>query len=513
MEKSKASRRKSRPVSELITLFDHQQAEETKGEQWKSENALNLIKSPKTHDKEKPTKESNLFGNSVMSKSSDSVFNSDLSAENDKKLARGEALGKTSIILTLRPQSGTEKTKVSISSIEPNNKNKKSKKKLEEKEDSPMEVPNVLQEEMQGNDKTEDDVHEDEAVENDESCNRKKYPLDDSLAVLRREMHSLRKQDVELMTQLLALNSSIQKFKSSSSSISMSNFSDISDAETDITEIEAKPSIAHACHQRESSGSDASDFESRGYEKHGRSSKYTNVKRDSNGSDISGYYSNASPYGSNRSLNGYDVNGSDYPSTSIVIGDDLRAQQVVHRRQKQWWNQNVVTGNARSGSDSTLSQCFPETGGATLYPAVQSRNFFPGDERVKRISLQQKRINNRRHSAMGPQSLTTSLTRSESDQSINGCDVTSNPISGSLQKWQRSRSSCALNRGYGASSPVQNTIKVDLRHNPPMPGTAIELVLPIQPLAPTRRNSAVRMAERKPLTKLNTLSKRQSMIW
>lgn len=315
------------------------------------------------------------------------------------------------------------------------------------------------------------------------------------------------------MTQLLALNSSIQEFKSSSSSSSMSNFSDISDAETDVTEIEVRPSIAHAWHQRESSGSDASDFESSAYERRshanerrsrGRSSKHTSVNRDSMGSDISGYYSNPSPYGSNPSLNGYDVNGSD------VIGDPS-AQQVGHRRQKPWWNQNVTTDNGRSGSDPTLNRHFPENGGATLLPAVQSRAFFRGDERVKRISLQQKRISNRRSSAMEPHSLTTNLSRSESDQSISECDVSNQPISAGLQKWQRSRSSCALNSGHRASSPVQNTIKVDLRKNPP--GTAIELVLPIQPLAPTRRSSAVRMAERKPLTRLNTLSKRQSMIW
>lgn len=188
MEKRKPSRRKSRPVSELITIFDHQQAEESKSEQWKSENALNLLKLPKTYDKEKPTTESNLFGNSVMSKSSDSVFNSDVSAEDHKKLARGEALGKTSIMLTLKPKTGTEMTEVSISSIEPKNKDKKSKENLGKKDDSPaMEVPKVLQEELQGNDKPEDD-EEDEAVEDDESCSRRKYPLDDSLAVLRREM-------------------------------------------------------------------------------------------------------------------------------------------------------------------------------------------------------------------------------------------------------------------------------------------------------------------------------------
>lgn len=304
------------------------------------------------------------------------------------------------------------------------------------------------------------------------------------------------------MTQLLALNSSIQEFKSSSSSSSMSNFSDISDAETDVTEIEARPPIAHAWYQRESSGSDASDFESRGYERksRGRSSKCTSVNRDSMGSDISGYYSNPSPYGSNPSLNGCD---------DII---DPPAQQASHRRQKPWWNQNVTMDNSRSGSDPMLNRRLPESGGATLCPAVQSRAFFRGDERVKRISLQQKR-NSRRNSAMEPHSLTSNLPRSESDQSISGCDVSSQPISGSLQKWQRSRSSCALNSGRRASSPVQNTIKVDLRKNPPMPGTAIELVLPIQPLVPTRRSSAVRMAERKPLSKLNTLSKRQSMIW
>jgi hypothetical protein len=293
----------------------------------------------------------------------------------------------------------------------------------------------------------------------------------------------------------------------------MSNLSDISDAETDVTLIEAKPSVAHAWHQRESSGSDGSDFETCGYEKRqrGRPSKQTGVNRDSMDSEVSGYYSNASPNGSNLSLNGYDDNACDYSPLTM---------HTIHRRQHTWLNQDYMVENGRAGSDSALNRYIPESGGI-LHSAVQSRAFFPGDERAKKISFQQKQIYTHRNSAIGIQSPISNYSRSGSDHSISEYDVDSDgnryasiqPTSGRPQKWQRSRSSCALNSGRRASSPVQNTIKIDLRNDQPMPGTAIELVLPIQPLVPTRRSSAVRMAERRPLTKLNTLNKRQSMIW
>jgi hypothetical protein len=175
----------------LITIFDHQQAKESRIEQWRSENALNLTKLQKTYDKEKPTTSSILSENTVISKSSESVFNSDVPAEEDKKHARGKALGKTRIMLTLKPKAGSDETDISLSSVEPKKKDVKLKEKQNIKDSPPIKVPQVLQEKPKEDDsKTDNTTQEDEEVESDESCNRKKFPLDDSLAVLRREMVS-----------------------------------------------------------------------------------------------------------------------------------------------------------------------------------------------------------------------------------------------------------------------------------------------------------------------------------
>lgn len=328
--------------------------------------------------------------------------------------------------------------------------------------------------------------------------------------------HSLRKQDVELMSQLLALNSSIQDIKSSSSS--MSNYSDTSDAET---EIENNP--RQAWHQRDSStGSDTSDFEvCRGNLR--PTYKQSNVNRDSLGSEVSGYYSNPSPrssyHGSKSSLNGYDISGAE----SFVSRSECCCSQpsspvspdppfAYHCRQKPWLNQDFL-GLGMTGSDPMLNRDFPD--GDRLQPPVQSRAFHAGDDKVRRMSLQQKRLYSRRNTAC---SVLSDMSRSGSDHSLSGYDVDSDNSrtsvqSSRLQQWQRSKSTCALNNNSTSRPPIQNTIKVDLRKNPPTPGTAIELILPIQPLQPSRRNSGVRMAERKQVNKLNSLSKRQSTIW
>ncbi|KAK3746277.1 hypothetical protein QZH41_016540 [Actinostola sp. cb2023] len=530
MEKKNNQRRKSRPVSELITLFDLQEAEERRVEQCQSENSLNpTLKSSITSHKRNSITLSR-FGNSEISKSSESVLSTDVTSQKDKNCTVGKAGDKTALTLTLNPKSGIDKAKTSLSSVKPNKKAMDSKKNKSQEVDA-VSLPKALQEEPKKEDEPKETVVEDESASNSENCNRRKLPLDDSLAVLRREMHLLRKQDVELMSQLLALNSSIQEFKSNSSSSSMSNFSDTSDAETDITEIEIKPPTRQPWHQRESSGSsDTSDFESRRAGKfRPNTSKQGSVNRDSLGSEVSGYYSNASPrsspYGSNRSLNGCDVNAPDMFSgseccssqpTSPVSGGDPPFLHAQHYRQKTWLNQDFL---GMTGSDPSLNYI---ENGRRLQQPVHSRAFHPRDEKVRRMSVQQKILQTRRNTACSAQSTMSGLSRSGSEQSLSGYDVDSDnsrtsvqAISNRLQKWQRSRSSCALNSFHHSfPSSVQNTITVDLRNNPPLPGTAIELILPLQPLKPTRRSSAVRMAERRPVDKLiNTLSKRQSMIW
>lgn len=339
--------------------------------------------------------------------------------------------------------------------------------------------------------------------------------------------HSLRKQDVELMSQLLALNSSIQEFKSNSSSSSVSNYSDTSDAETDVTEIEIKSPLRQAWHQRESSGSDTSDFEPRRGKVRPSTNKQTSVNRDSLGSEISGYYSNSSRrsslYGSNRSLNAYDVSVAEpmsrseccSPQPTSPVSCEPPFGHAYHCRQKTLLSQEFM-GMGMAGSDPTLNRNYPD--GEKLQPPAHGRAYHHGDDNVRRMSLQQKRQYTRRNTA---QSTASDLSRSGSDYSLSGYDVDSDnsrssaqAMSDRLQKWQRSKSSCALNSSHhSVSTPIKNTIKVDLRHNPPTPGTAIELILPIQALQPTRRSSAVRMAERRQVEKLNSLSKRQSTIW
>lgn len=337
--------------------------------------------------------------------------------------------------------------------------------------------------------------------------------------------HSLRKQDIELMTQLLALNSSIQEIKCHSSSSSVSNYSDTSDTETDVTEIEIQPTRRNKpWHQRESSGSDT-DFEPRRGKQRTSTSKQTNINRYSLGSEVSGYYSNPSPrsslYGSSRSLNAYDVsiiepmNHSECssPHSMSPVSSEPQFAFAYYCRQKTLLNQDFM---GMTGSDPTLNRNYPDEG--KLQPHVHGKACCHGDGDVRRMSSQQRsRLYSRRNTA---QSIASDLSRSESEYSLSGYDVDSDnsrssAISGRLEKWQRSKSTCAIETSHNTvSPPIKNTIKVDLRNNPPMPGTAIELILPIQPLQPTtRRNSAVRMAERRPLEKLNTLSKRQSTIW
>ena len=334
------------------------------------------------------------------------------------------------------------------------------------------------------------------------------------------KQHSLRKQDVELMSQLLALNSSIQEFKSHSNSSSMSNFSDISDAETDVAENESNLPARHGWYQPESSDSDSSsDLETRGRQFRPNARFYNRAgcgtNRDGLNTEVICYYSNASSRhstsaGSNPSLTGYDIS----PQSVSPVSSEPPFQHAQYSRQRAWLNQEFLVSNGRTGSDPTINREFPEDGGV-LHPPVQSRAFFPADEKVREL-IDQKRLYSRRNTTTATQSPIGNPSHSGSDRSLNSDrngPMSSQPISSRLQKWQRSRSSCMLNSGCRTPSPVLNTIKVDLRQNSPMAGTAIELILPISPLQPTRRSSAVRMAERRPLSKLNTLNKRQSMIW
>lgn len=339
--------------------------------------------------------------------------------------------------------------------------------------------------------------------------------------------HSLRKQDVELMTQLLALNSSIQEIKSHSSSSSISNYSDSSDTETDVTEIEIQPTLRHKkWHQGENSGSDT-DYEPRRGRLRPSINKQPSVNRDSLGSEVSGYYSNPSPrgslYGSNRSLNAYDVsiveptNHGEFcsPHSMSPVSSEPPFAYAYHCRQKTLLNQDFL-GLGMTGSEPVLNRSYPDED--KLQPPVHGRACFHGDDSIRRMSAQQRsRLYSRRNTA---QSIVSDISRSGSEHSLSGYEVDSDnsrssAVSSRLEKWQRSKSTCALETAHKTvSPPIKNTIKVDLRNNPPMPGTAIELILPIQPLQPTtRRNSAVRIAEKRPVEKLNTLSKRQSTIW
>ncbi|KXJ29039.1 uncharacterized protein LOC110252274 [Exaiptasia diaphana] len=509
MDKRINKRRPCRPVSELITLFDHQEAEKSKASQWRSENALNLPKSPQITHKRNSASLSR-SGNSEISKSSECV---QAESVRDKSCVTGGKAGTR----TARPPLQAKQTHGKT--LE-----KTKKKVMEEKrrDKNDLDIPESLKKEAKQEKQAVRNNSDGDSESDTESCTRKKFPLDDSLAVLRREMHSLRKQDVELMSQLLALNSSIQDIKSSSSS--MSNYSDTSDAET---EIENNSPIRQAWHQRESStGSDTSDFEIR------RGTlrptyKQSNVNRDSLGSEVSGYYSNPSPrssyHGSKSSLNAYDVSGAESfvsrseccsPQPSSPVSADPPFTHAYHCRQKTWLNQDLL-GLGMTGSDPMLNRDFPD--GDKLQPPVHSKAFHAGDEKVRRMSLQQKRLYSRRNTAC---STLSDMSRSGSDHSLSGYDFDSDNSrtsvqSSRIQKWQRSKSTCALNGAHNSTSrtPIKNTIKVDLRNNPPTPGTAIELILPIQPLQPTRRNSALRMAERKQVNKLNSLSKRQSTIW
>lgn len=180
MDKRSNKRRPSRPVSELITLFDHQQAEKSKASQWRSENALNLPKSPQMTHKRNSTGLSR-SGNSEISKSSESVQVS----------ARSKSC-------VTREGKGTDKSEPSLKPIQTHGKTqeKPKKKAMEAKEahlrgKNELNVPESLRKEPKQEKKSVENKSDGDSESDSENCTRKKFPLDDSLAVLRREMVSL----------------------------------------------------------------------------------------------------------------------------------------------------------------------------------------------------------------------------------------------------------------------------------------------------------------------------------
>lgn len=189
-KKGNNQRRQSRPVSELITLFDYRkQAEKHKREQWQSENSLNITKSPKmTHKRN--TSGLSRSGNSELSKSSESVLVScDVKPErkpnqNSGKETTRTAADRPKLALALKPTKTPEKkTKSSEKS-----KNKAMEGKAKGKEE-PKNLPQSLKKEpIKQNDEKQRNVSDSESGSDSESSTRKKFPLDDSLAVLRREM-------------------------------------------------------------------------------------------------------------------------------------------------------------------------------------------------------------------------------------------------------------------------------------------------------------------------------------
>lgn len=111
---------------------------------------------------------------------------------------------------------------------------------------------------------------------------KRKSSLDVSLAKLRHEMNSLRRQDMELFEQLLSLNNSIQDFKLSQYS-SPTDMSDSSSDECETETVMEKPLRVKRWHSRGSLASDGSGYHSAS----SRSSIESNPSL--NGSDVASY--------------------------------------------------------------------------------------------------------------------------------------------------------------------------------------------------------------------------------
>lgn len=181
MEKKNQQRRPSRPVSELVTLFDHQKAEKPKRGQWRSEISLSTTKSPKMDNKRNA---SSLIpsGISELSKYGESVPSCEVEYASNKNSGKARAstlTEKPKLKLALKP------TKMSVNKEKPVVKTTKSKTK--EKEDIIERPTDTFKNETK---KKKDPQRKVSSGSESESCARQKFPLDDSLAVLRREMVS-----------------------------------------------------------------------------------------------------------------------------------------------------------------------------------------------------------------------------------------------------------------------------------------------------------------------------------
>lgn len=175
MDKKNQQRRPSRPVSELITLFNHEKADKPKRGQWQSEISLNTTKSPKMTHK-RITSSSIPPGNSECSKSYEDVA----SCNDDKNRVKDRAT------------KSTEKPKLKLA-LKPTKMHEKSMETPTRKaigikgkdKDRIIDPPASLKKEIKKKDVPQRKVS---SGSESESCSRQKFPLDDSLAVLRREM-------------------------------------------------------------------------------------------------------------------------------------------------------------------------------------------------------------------------------------------------------------------------------------------------------------------------------------
>ncbi|EDO49927.1 predicted protein [Nematostella vectensis] len=546
MERTEKSRKTSRPVSELITLFDFQekdrQTEQRKSGPSKGKVSLKLEKNILPATQSKQARESE---------------------EKTQKKSGGDTQADEMITITLRPQKSEKEVDASSERAPKDNKVRKSKIKTEE-----LKVPKALEREVGHAKTSKKDESKEECGTIDDCVERKKLPIDSSLAELRREMHSLRKQDLELMSQLLALNSSIQNFKLEKST-SLSDLSDVSEADTiATTNTDTTMQSYDDRATKWSLGSDGSEYDESNSSVRTRPEGKQQVwqNRESLGSEVSGYYSySASPYGSDSSLNGVDSciedteNDNSLPSNyQFYAGNDVNPQLYVpdpinmhtgnkhslpvysgsncalpsnyhygsdhmrygvesprslspdinHSRQRSWPRREPLQSNEKTGSDPSLCTRYRQD---ILPVHNNSQSYYVHDEaRNKRRMYANK---SRRHSAMtitsGGYQSSSSLSCSGSDYSLYGNDASSDENGRAtppqrMQKWQRSKSTTNLASPRGTSPTIQRTIRVDLRKNVP----AIELVLPIQPV---KRASNVRMAETRPLDRMNGMSTMRGM--